>query len=266
MRRSRFIPVFAAILAFAGGLSVLCAPERAQAEGGDNLPPIQLNPDFATGGIEGEQSQPNLGFNQDFVVNGIEGTGKAVEAADILSRIEGYLNSIDTIHAHFQQIASDGSYASGLLIVDRPGRMRFEYDAPHPVLMIASGGQLLYYDRELEEATYIPTSQTPIWFLLRDDITFGDPLSVVELKQRGNSYLLSLVEEDDLEQGTVTLQFQAEPLELERWQVIDGQGSIAQITLVDPKFNRDVGDFPFDMNDFDASFPGNNPGSGRGNN
>ena len=233
------------------------APLGAQSgETGESAspPPIRLSPDYPSGGIDGE-AQPSLGVDEDYVVDGIEGAGKAVEAADILGRIEGYMNSIQSLHAHFEQIASDGSYATGLMVLDRPGRLRFEYDPPHPVLMIATSGTLIYYDRELEEATYIPTSQTPVWFLLRDDITFGDPLQVVELKQRGGSYLLSLVEEGELDQGTVTLQVQVDPMKLERWQVIDGQGTITQITLVDPKFNRDVGDHPFDTSVFKGQFP-----------
>lgn len=250
------------LLPAALALLALSAPAAlAQESGsGEPLPPIKLSPDFATGGIDGSQEQPNLGLNEDFVVNGIEGSGKAVQAAEILSRIEGYMNSIETIHAHFQQIASDGSFASGLLVVDRPGRMRFEYDPPHPVLMIATGDTLVYYDRELEEATYIPTSQTPVWFLLRDDISFDKPLSVVELKQRGNSYLLSLVETDEPDQGTVTLQLQAEPMKLLRWQIIDNQGMITQITLTDPVFNREVGDYPFDVSEFKSRFPSEDRG------
>ncbi len=250
-------PILSAALAL-----LLLSPGAALAQNeGESPPPIQLNPNPSTGGIDGD-AQPNLGVNEDFVVDGIEGAGKAVEAAEILSRIEGYLNSIDTLHAHFEQIASDGSYATGLVVLDRPGRMRFDYDEPHPVLMIAANNTLVYYDRELEEATYIPTSQTPIWFLLREDITFGDPLSVLELKRRAGSYLVSLVDEEEIDQGTVTLQFQADPLKLERWQVIDGQGTITQITLVDPIFNRDVGDAPFDMSGFADRFPSDDRGGG----
>ncbi|MEJ1993859.1 MAG: outer membrane lipoprotein carrier protein LolA [Limibacillus sp.] len=254
-------------LSFAPKASALCcallaavllgpAPLAAQSSesASDAPPPIRLSPDYPSGDINGNV-QPSLGVDEDYVVDGIEGAGKAVQAADILGRIEGYMNSIKTLHAHFEQIASDGSYATGLMVLDRPGRMRFEYDPPHPVLMIATSGTLVYYDRELEEATYIPVSQTPVWFLLRDDITFGDPLQVVELKRRGNSYLLSLVEEGELDQGTVTLQFQVDPLKLERWQIIDGQGTITQITLLDPKFNRDVGDHPFDISVFKDRFP-----------
>ncbi|MEJ2014931.1 MAG: outer membrane lipoprotein carrier protein LolA, partial [Limibacillus sp.] len=192
-------------MSFAPKASALCcallaavllgpAPLAAQSSesASDAPPPIRLSPDYPSGDINGNV-QPSLGVDEDYVVDGIEGAGKAVQAADILGRIEGYMNSIKTLHAHFEQIASDGSYATGLMVLNRPGRMRFEYDPPHPVLMIATSGTLVYYDRELEEATYIPVSQTPVWFLLRDDITFGDPLQVVELKRRGNSYLLSLV-------------------------------------------------------------------------
>ena len=83
-----------------------------------------------------------------------------------LGRIEAYLNAVDTLKAHFLQIAPDGSTAEGTAWMQRPGRMRFQYDPPAPLLLIAGHGVFVYYDRELRQVTNIPLGQTPLGILL----------------------------------------------------------------------------------------------------
>ena len=68
----------------------------------------------------------------------------ANEDQETLARLIDYLNRIDTLKSRFVQVSSNGGYAEGDLYLDRPGRMRFEYDPPHPALLIANGVTLLY--------------------------------------------------------------------------------------------------------------------------
>ena len=95
----------------------------------------------------------------------------ARDDATAIERVEDYLNKIETMESRFVQISSNGAYAEGQVYVDRPGHLRFEYDAPNPTLLIANGQTLLYYDRELKEATFIPLWETPLWFLLQEDVS-----------------------------------------------------------------------------------------------
>ena len=69
------------------------------------------------------------------------------EEAEAVSKVQRYLNGISTLQSRFVQISSNGAYAEGEVFIRRPGRMRFEYDPPHPVLLIADGTNLLYYER-----------------------------------------------------------------------------------------------------------------------
>jgi outer membrane lipoprotein-sorting protein len=218
------------------------------------LPLLLLGALLAAGlPAKAQNASPNLG---DFKTSGIDGADKGSEAARLLGKIEAYLNGIDTITARYAQLASNGAYAEGMLHLDRPGKMRFEYDAPHPIVMISDGDVLFYYDRDLEEATRIDVEQTPIWFLLREQVSFDQPLRIVELKRRGGTVLVSLVEEDKLDQGTVTLQFNENPLSLQRWQIVDAQGMIIQITLLDPRFNDPIPDKAFDFSEYTLPLSG----------
>jgi outer membrane lipoprotein-sorting protein len=180
--------------------------------------------------------------------------GRAALRADQIDTIlkaQLYLNRIETLHARFVQVSSNGAYAEGEVYVRRPGRMRFEYDPPHPVLMIADGTSLLYYDRELKQATFIPLWETPLWFLIRKkvDLTGGIEVSAVE---RGAGVIRITVQEKDAgAAGAVTLVFNDQPFALRKWAVTDAQGITTEVTLLNPEYGGKLSDKVFDYSDLD---------------
>ena len=86
--------------------------------------------------------------------------GTAAIRADI-ARAEGWLNNLRNLKARFLQIAQGGAAAEGTAWISRPGRMRFEYDPPEPLLLVAAHGQFFYYDKAMKQATTLPLSATP---------------------------------------------------------------------------------------------------------
>ena len=110
----------------------------------------------------------------------------AALSADDLANVEralGYLNSISTLRARFVQVSSNGAYAEGEVLIDRPGKLRFDYDPPVPVLLIANGLSLLFYDRELKEASFLPLWETPLWFLIREEVELSGDMRVEKVTQ-----------------------------------------------------------------------------------
>ena len=81
--------------------------------------------------------------------NGLDGLSP--DEVSIVRRIEDYLNDLKSVSARFIQISSNGSLAEGDVNIQRPGRMRFEYDEPVPIVMIANGVTLLYFDKKLKQ-------------------------------------------------------------------------------------------------------------------
>src|SRR5579859_35045 len=71
----------------------------------------------------------------------------AQDRAD-LARIEAYLNGLHTLKARFLQVAPDGATSQGTAWLQRPGRMRFQYEPPSPLLLVAGHGLFVFYDRE----------------------------------------------------------------------------------------------------------------------
>jgi outer membrane lipoprotein-sorting protein len=150
-----------------------------------------------------------------------------------LQRIAGYLNGIRTMTAKFQQVASNGAVSSGRLWVSRPGRMRFEYDRPNTLALLADAGYVYQWDKELQQTTKIELRSTPAWFFLRDTINFGPDIVVTRYEQRGGTIRVTVVEAEHPDLGSLTLVFTENPLSLRQWTVVDQQGRRTTVSLSD---------------------------------
>src|SRR5260221_7970213 len=86
------------------------------------------------------------------------------DKADI-QRIETYLNRLHSLSARFLQVNEDGGLLRGDFFMERPGKMRFQYDPPATITMVSDGSLVLYYDREVKQSSYVPLSSTPLAIL-----------------------------------------------------------------------------------------------------
>ncbi len=154
----------------------------------------------------------------------------------LLGQIESYLNGITTVEAGFVQMTAQGQYAKGRLYLQRPGRMRFEYEPPIPYLLVSDGTWFIYVDQELEQVTYLPLSKTPAGLLLRENFSFSEGLVVTSVEKRLATVRVDVVDGERPEAGQVTLTFIRRPLSLKSWTVHDPQGQRIQVTLIDPKY------------------------------
>lgn len=163
-----------------------------------------------------------------------------------LARIERYLTGIRTLRSRFLQVSSAGVPVEGDLYLNRPGKMRFEYDPPYPALLMADGLVLLYYDKELKEETYLPLWETPLWFLLRDEVELDDSVRVIALKRGPGVLRVTLEQNEESPQGKVTLVFADKPLALKKWVVTDAQGVTTEVALLGPRVGVEIDDEIFD--------------------
>lgn len=181
-------------------------------------------------------------------------TGSAIDR-ETLAQLLDYLNRIDTLKSRFVQVSSNGAYAEGDLYLDRPGRMRFEYDPPHPALLIANGVTLLYYDRELQQATFLPLWETPLWFLIREEIDLEKGVELQSIERRAATIRVTLQLSAEGGEGQVTLVFGDRPVSLHSWEIQDAQGISTQVALVNPDFGAKVERSLFEHGDLSIHFP-----------
>jgi len=166
-----------------------------------------------------------------------------------VARVEAYLNALTTLRARFLQVAQTGASAQGTAWIYRPGRMRFDYDPPEPTLLVASGGQVLMYDRELRQPTTVPASSTPLGLLLRSDIRLSGDITVTATERRGGFLHVSLHRTNAAAEGRLTLSFQETPMQLRQWTVLDAQGRETRVTLYEIDTTTRPDTRIFDFND-----------------
>jgi outer membrane lipoprotein-sorting protein len=153
-----------------------------------------------------------------------------------LQRIAAYLNNIRTMTARFQQIANNGGVSTGHLWVARPGRMRFEYDPPTPITLLADSASVYYWDKQLNQTSKYELRQTPAWFFLRDPISFGQDVVVTRFERLGGTVRVTVVESGQPDAGSLTLDFSENPITLRQWTVIDQQGKRTVVSLGDLQY------------------------------
>ena len=151
----------------------------------------------------------------------------------LVAKVEAYFNRITTLEADFLQVAPDQSRATGKLYIDRGrGGMRFDYDPPSQVLLVAPGDwRLIFYDGSIKQVNVIPLAETPLGFILQEEVKLAGEVSVTAVDERPEEVDLTLVRTQAPDQGQVTLTLTKQPMELRRWSVTDAQGLVTTIGL-----------------------------------
>lgn len=179
------------------------------------------------------------------------------DRADVV-RIEAYLDGIKTLKAKFIQVAPDGAVSRGTAWLDRPGRMRFQYDPPSPLLLVAGHGLVVFHDSQLEQTSNIPIGQTPLGLLLRDKITLSGDVTITDFRREPGMIELTVVRTASPGDGSLTLDFSDDPLTLRGWTVIDAQHRPTRVTLYDIQTGVSVDPSLFEFVD-PRFFQGNQP-------
>jgi outer membrane lipoprotein-sorting protein len=143
----------------------------------------------------------------------------------LIERVNTYLTGVQTMMGDFVQVAADGSRTEGKFYLQKPGKVRFEYNPPSPVELIADGQSLVVRDRKLATQDLYPLSQTPLRFLLADRIDLMKDTNLAAV-YADNLFVSIVIEERQVFGGThrLMLMFGAKDFELKQWTITDPQG------------------------------------------
>ncbi len=175
-----------------------------------------------------------------------------------LARVETYLNTLKTLRAKFVQVAPDGGLSQGTAWLQRPGRMRFQYDPPAPFLLVASHGNLVFNDTYLRQTSNIPLSRTPLGILLADTVRLSGDATVTAVERLPGQLQVGLVRTASPGEGTLTLIFADNPLTLRQWVVLDAQRQETHVTLSEIELGGTFDPKLFEQN----TIPNTSPGGG----
>lgn len=148
-----------------------------------------------------------------------------------LSDLSDYLNSLQTAETSFTQITDDGAISTGTLYLQRPGRMRFEYDNEQ-LLVMAGGGQVAIFDGRSNTAPeQYPLSRTPLNLILAANVDLGASGMILDHSGDDTSTRIVAQDPDEPDIGYITLVFTDDPVELRQWIVTDATGFDTTVIL-----------------------------------
>lgn len=149
-----------------------------------------------------------------------------------LSNISSYLNDLTTAKGEFTQINGDGTISTGTIYIKRPGRVRFEYNAPDSGLVVAGSDTVVVYDTKSNQPpeTY-PLSRTPLSIILAQNVNLGQARMVTGHTFDGTATTVTAQDPDNPEYGNIQMKFTGPAPELRQWIINDGSGGQTTVVL-----------------------------------
>lgn len=169
----------------------------------------------------------------------------------ILADASTALAAAKTARGDFIQANSDGSVVTGTFALNRPGRMRFDYDDPTPVLIVSDGTTVAMEDSELETVDRVPIGSTPLGLLLSSRLNVEEDVDVLGILQRGDDLGIRVQDTSGELDGTLTMVFDKSSYALKGWITLDGNDQTTVVDLVDVETNVRVDPRLFRINEDD---------------
>lgn len=140
------------------------------------------------------------------------------------------LEALTTLEGNFVQTSPAGAVVSGKFYLRRPGQIRFDYDDPSPITIVATGGMVYVENSDLETTDSYPLKKTPLRFLLNKKIDLGDAV-LKSVERAPDEIAVTYASTDEDVEGEITLVLSAPDLMIEKWAVTDPQGGVTVVAL-----------------------------------
>ncbi len=148
-----------------------------------------------------------------------------------LQKINAFLNSFQTMKSDFTQISSKGQMAQGVLLINKPGKLRFEYAAPNPMLIVSDGKWLTIKNRAKEKGDQFPLSATPLRLVVSPKIDLAAETDVIGYETKDGITSISLADRKSSMGGYIVLVFDEQRSQLQQWIIVDGKDRRTTVQL-----------------------------------
>ena len=162
-----------------------------------------------------------------------------VDDRTLVDRVLASIEAITTLESEFTQIAPSGATSTGRFYLRRPGLLRFEYDRPTPLLIVATGGTVFVRDEALETTDSYPVGKTPIKYLLRKRVELGDA-RVVSVNRGEDTVAVTFAADKEQADGELSVVMKGAELALTEWIVRDPQDGVTFVTLSNVKAGGEI--------------------------
>ena len=149
----------------------------------------------------------------------------------LLDRLSETLNAIHSMKGSFVQLDPDGQIDEGEFYIQKPGRMRFEYQAPNPILIVSDGTTVAVQNKKLHTLDHYPIWSTPLDLVLSNDLNLNENKSIAGVSRQPGEIIVNARAASNKVHGNITLVFSDPGFELRQWTIVDAQGLSTTVSL-----------------------------------
>jgi outer membrane lipoprotein-sorting protein len=148
-----------------------------------------------------------------------------------LQKINAFMNSYQSLKSDFTQISSKGQTAQGTLLISKPGKLRFEYSPPNPMLIVSDGKWLTIKNRVKEKGDQFPLSATPLRLVVSPRVDLAAETDVIGFESKDGITSISLADRKSTLGGFIVLVFDEQRGQLQQWIIVDGKDRRTTVQL-----------------------------------
>ncbi|MDF1608234.1 outer membrane lipoprotein carrier protein LolA [Hoeflea sp. YIM 152468] len=190
-----------------------------------------------------------LGLTLMAAAAGLLGFPGQAGAAESAQRLADHFSSVKTMTGEFIQFGPNGEQTGGKFFIDRPGKLRFNYEAPSPIRVIADGKAVVIGNRKLRTWDLYPLDKTPLKLLLSERIDLSAD-TVKAVKEDPDLTTIVLGNKSIFGDSTISLMFDPKTFELRQWTIRDAQGKDTSVMIFNVKtgvtFAKNVFKVPYE--------------------
>lgn len=175
----------------------------------------------------------------------------AAERTKLLKEAAKGLAAVKTARGKFEQYSPDGAFSTGQFAMSRPGKVRFDYDDPVPLLLVSDGTTVALQDADLETTDRVPLSSTPLSLLLSDKLDFEKEAEVVDVRRTADATNITVRDKTGEMEGTLTVVLSKADNTLTGWRTEDANGGRTSVLLTNVETGVKLNPRLFILKDFD---------------
>jgi outer membrane lipoprotein-sorting protein len=181
-----------------------------------------------------------LVFALTIVVGVAEPAAQAASAS--AQKIATHFSSVQTMTGDFVQFGPKGEQTGGKFFIERPGKIRFNYEKPSPIRVVADGKSVVINNKKLDTWDIYSLNKTPLKLLLSENIDLTDG-KVKNVKEEDDLTTIVLGDKSIFGDSKISMMFDPKSNDLRQWTITDAKGldttvmifNVKQGEKIDPK-------------------------------
>jgi outer membrane lipoprotein-sorting protein len=176
-----------------------------------------------------------FGMTQPFTAVQVFAKSQAMELSpeqlQSIDKINAFFNSFQTLRGEFVQTSPRGRATRGVMHLAKPGKLRFEYEPPNPLLIASDGKWLTIKNKAKEKGDQVPLSSTPLRLIVASKLNLTAEANVIGFEQNANMTTVVLADKKGSLAGQIILVFDETANTLQQWIIVDGKGQRTTVEL-----------------------------------